>query len=229
MLLPKKPGTVPDVLNNSLPEIAVRIPDHPLTLALLQELDFPLAAPSANPFGYISPTTPDHVMKQLGGKIPYILDGGPCRRGIESTIVRFDGDEVVVLRQGAIPTETILQTVEKVRLHVQKSATVVAPGMLASHYAPRTKLILVDDAAKELTNLPTGNYGALLFDHSLNSLPAANQIVLSPTGDAEESAARLYAALHELDAQGFDLIVAERHPNTGVGAAINDRLTRAAH
>jgi L-threonylcarbamoyladenylate synthase len=230
LLLPKKPGSLPNLLNNNLPEIAVRVPDHPLTLALLNQLPFPLAAPSANPFGYISPTTPEHVLKQLGGKIPYILDGGPCKRGIESTIVRVTEEGITVLRPGAIPAEKIAEFTDEVHQHTpQPREKIVAPGMLDQHYAPRTPLTLLDTIPPDWVSSSTPNRGFLLFNSPLEGVPASKQIILSASGDLREAAENLYAALHALDTMGLDEIVAEKMPPHGLGVAINDRLLRASH
>jgi L-threonylcarbamoyladenylate synthase len=141
LLLPKK-QIIPDLVTSGLDTVAVRIPKHPLLLELLAELSFPLAAPSANPFGYISPTNAEHVNQQLGDKIPYILDGGECEVGIESTIIGFEADDTVVYRLGGLAVEDIEKLVGPVMLMPHSTSDPKAPGMLKSHYAPRKPLYL---------------------------------------------------------------------------------------
>jgi L-threonylcarbamoyladenylate synthase len=139
LLLPKK-QIIPDLVTSGLDTVAVRIPKHPQLLELLAELSFPLAAPSANPFGYISPTNAEHVNQQLGDKIPYILDGGECEVGIESTIIGFEADDTVVYRLGGLAVEDIEKLVGPVMLMPHSTSDPKAPGMLKSHYAPRKPL-----------------------------------------------------------------------------------------
>ena len=226
LLLPKR-SIVPDLVTAGLPRVAVRVPSHPLTRQLLERLDFPLAAPSANPFGYISPTRPRHVLDQLGGKIPYILDGGPCTVGVESTIVAEEEGEVVVLRKGGLPIEAIEAIVGPVVVRPHSSSRPAAPGMLKSHYAPRAPLQLAGDRA-ELDGLRGEAVGALVFREWLPELPREHQRRLSAEGDPEEAARHLFASLRELDQLGLQAIWAELLPEIGLGRAINDRLRRAA-
>jgi L-threonylcarbamoyladenylate synthase len=226
LLLPKRP-IVPDLVTAGSPLVAIRVPAHPLTQELLAQLDFPLAAPSANPFGYISPTTPQHVAHQLGDKIPYILDGGPTAVGVESTIVSFAETEPEVLRKGGLAVEEIeavLGTPVRVRAH--SSSNPQAPGMLKSHYAPRVPFRVGD--LKELAREHAGQrFGVLAFLRALPQVPADRQRILSPTGDLAEAARNLFAAMRDLDEQDLDLIIAEWLPERGLGRAINDRLRRA--
>ena len=141
VLLPRK-ASVPDLVTSGLDRVAVRVPNHPLTLALLAQLDFPLAAPSANPFGYISPTQAAHVAAQLGLQIPYILDGGACAVGLESTIVGMEGEQVVIYRLGGLELSEIESLVGQVTVQAPSTSTPSAPGQLASHYAPRKPIFL---------------------------------------------------------------------------------------
>jgi len=208
--------------------VAVRVPDHPLTLALLKELPFPLVAPSANPYGYISPTTAEHVERQLGDRIPYILDGGACKKGIESTIIGFNGETPVLYRAGSLPIEAIEAVVGQVEHHKPGQTDVVTAGMSASHYAPRTPLYLTHAAATLRLSMPEGRYGLLSFRQQYDVKGWARQIVLSPSGNLEEAGSHLYEALHLLDESGLDAIIAEFVPNKGLGEALNDRLRRAA-
>ncbi len=143
-LIFKKKAIIPDIVTSGLETVAVRIPNHPLTLELLRSIDFPLAAPSANPFGYISPTSAEHVNEQLGEKIKYVLDGGDCHVGIESTIIDFDDDEINVLRLGGCKIEDLKKIVGKINLRPITSSNPVAPGMMNSHYSPLTPIIIGD-------------------------------------------------------------------------------------
>jgi L-threonylcarbamoyladenylate synthase len=225
LLLPKKPS-IPDLVTSGLDTVAVRIPDHPLTLELLRRLDFPLAAPSANPFGYISPTNAAHVDQQLGDKIPYILDGGECGIGLESTIVGFVEGLPVIYRLGGLAIEDIEQVVGKVRSMPHSSSNPQAPGMLKSHYAPKKPFFL-----KRREGFPADlsrPVGYLLFDQYLDGMDRENQRILSKSGDLKEAAHNLFAYLRDLDGQPFTEIWAEQVPDIGLGRAINDRLKRAA-
>lgn len=225
LLLPKN-NNVPDIVTAGLPDVAIRIPGHALTLGLLQELNFPLAAPSANPFGYISPTTATHVHQMLGGKIKYILDGGACNAGIESTIVGFRNDEVLLFREGAIPVSLIEKLVGPVkRIHTAKPS---APGMLASHYQPHTPLYLVDDVEAAFSEEPALRTGIITYNELAKGLPSADQVLLCTNNDFATAARKLYAAMHTMDARGYDRILVRRFPDTGIGVAMNDRLERAA-
>ncbi|HMR42430.1 MAG TPA: L-threonylcarbamoyladenylate synthase, partial [Saprospiraceae bacterium] len=141
LLLPKN-ERIPDLVTAGSELVAIRVPNHPLTLQLLALLEFPLAAPSANPFGYISPTTAQHVADQLGEKIPYILDGGPCRVGVESTIVGFVDEKITVFRKGGVAIEYLEKVVGTMSVQAHSSSNPLAPGMLKSHYAPRTPVVV---------------------------------------------------------------------------------------
>lgn len=223
-LLLKKNETIPDLVTSGLDTVAIRIPSHPLALELLQVLDFPLAAPSANPFGYISPTTAQHVYDQLQGKIPYILNGGATSVGVESTIVGFEGGEVIVYRLGGIAVENIENVVgKKVRLEINSSSNPVAPGSLKSHYAPRKELVI-----SESVNQLISNAGVIAFDKYIEGIERKNQILLSEKGDLEEAAKNLFAAMRKLDDSDVKVIVAVKFPDEGLGRAINDRLNRAS-
>ena len=227
LLLPKS-DLVPDLTTSGSSLVAVRSPRHPMAQELLAKLDFPLAAPSANPFGYISPTTAEHVARQLGDKLPYILDGGPCEVGIESTIVGWDDDKTPVLyRKGGIPVEEIERITGPLRVMPHSTSNPSAPGMLKSHYAPRVPLIL-GPIRESLDQHPGKRIGVLAFQTHFPEIPDELQIALSPTGDLKEAARRLFSALRHLDALGIELILAESLPETGLGTAINDRLRRAA-
>lgn len=224
-LLLSKRDVIPDLVTSGLPAVAVRVPNHPLTLALLRSLDFPLAAPSANPFGYISPTTAGHVADQLGDRVPYILDGGPAQVGLESTIVGFENGQPTVFRLGGLALESLERLIGPVAVRTHSTSNPKAPGMLSSHYAPRKPLALLQPGE---TPQPTEGAGALVFREPFGGIPTGRQRVLSPTGDLAEAAKNLFAHLRALDALDLDVIYAEPLPNHGLGPAMNDRLRRAA-
>lgn len=225
MLFPKQ-DHVPDILTSGLDTMAIRMPHHPTARALLEEIDFPLAAPSANPFGYVSPTTAQHVEDQLGSYIPYILDGGPSHIGVESTIVGFEGELTVVYRLGGLMLEDLKKVVTSVKFNVQEGSAPQAPGMLKSHYAPTKKLIIGNIKAL-VDEYSAQDIGILSFQQDYG-LPAGRQIILSANGDLTEAARNLFAAMRKMDAWDIDVILTERFPTMGLGAAINDRLKRAA-
>lgn len=226
ILLDKK-SIIPDLATSGLDRVAIRIPNHPLTLALLAELPFPLAAPSANPFGYISPTTALHVNDQLGNKIPYILDGGPCTIGIESTIVGFEEGVPVIYRLGGMSSEQIQSIIGPVNVKSHSTSNPSAPGMLKSHYAPK-KPIVIGNIDRLISRFKEENFAILSFNKTFREIPEGKQINLSVSGSLEEAARNLFSALRILDKMQVDLILTELLPDTGLGRAINDRLNRAA-
>ncbi len=212
---------IPDLVTSGLPRVAIRIPAHPLVQQLLQRLPFPLAAPSANPFGYISPTEALHVHAQLGGKIPYILDGGPCGIGLESTIIGEEEGRLVIYRAGGLAIEELERLCGPLERRLGSSAP-HAPGMLQSHYAPKKKLLL-GNLEKLCMEYPEAS--VLSFQISL---PDRKNLVLSPQGDMKEAARNLFAYLRQLDISPEPLIISELVPEYGLGPAINDRLLRAS-
>lgn len=224
LLLPKN-NIIPDLVTSGLERVAIRIPNHPLALRLLRELSFPLAAPSANPFGYISPTTAQHVFDQLQGKIPYILDGGATSVGVESTIIGYEDNSPVVYRLGGLAIEQIEAVAGKVRVQLNESSNPQSPGMLKSHYAPRKRLHIIEQPVYHSSHTHTG---AIAFDAYVDGIPTDNQILLSPGSDLNEAAKNLFAAMRILDASDVEEIVAVKFPDTGLGRAINDRLKRAS-
>lgn len=225
LILPKT-DAIPDLVTSGLPTVGIRVPDHPLTRQLLRLADLPVAAPSANPFGRLSPTTAEHVRQQLGDRVDVILDGGPCRVGVESTILQVCNDEAILLRPGGIPIEQIESLIGSVgRPDPAKAATPAAPGMLDSHYAPRTRLKIIEHLPSSHDRVRTG----LLTLTGSDTTGFATVEVLSLRGDLVEAAANFFQALHRLDQAGLDLIVAQAFPDQGLGRALNDRLRRAAH
>jgi L-threonylcarbamoyladenylate synthase len=224
LLLPKK-EIIPDIVTSGLTYVAVRIPNHPLTLRLLQQLDFPLAAPSANPFGYVSPTTADHVFRQLGHRVDYILDGGACSVGIESTIIGWENEEVVVYRYGGLPLEVIQSIHKNVRTAVSNSSNPRAPGQLKSHYAP-LKPLYVGNLEKLLAEHGDKKLGIISFYKNVDGVKT---IPLSLAMDLKEAAFQLFAAIRKLDEdEDVEIILAEIFPDEFFGRAINDRLQRAS-
>ena len=225
-LVLKKSKTIPDIITAGKDTVAVRVPNHPITLALLKKLPFPLAAPSANPFGSISPTKPAHVENYFRNSIKMVLDGGSCANGIESTIIGFENEEPVIYRLGALPLEEIEAVVGTISIKNKKEEKPDAPGMLARHYAPKTSTFLVDDVAAEIEKNTGKKMGVLVFKSSLNN-ENITEIILSKNGSLQEAASKLYSAMHDLDSKNLDLIIAERFSEFGLGKSINDRLQRA--
>jgi L-threonylcarbamoyladenylate synthase len=214
-------------VTSGLPQVAVRVPDHALTLELLGSCKVPLAAPSANPFGYVSPTQPSHVNKQLGDKIAYILDGGACKVGIESTIVGVEEGDLCVYRLGGLEIEKIEKEVGKVTLRINNSSNPKAPGQLKSHYAPK-KPVLLGNAEKLISQQAGKKIGLLCFGEQKISGKDIIAFNLSPSCSLSEAAINLFRYLREADESDIDVLIAEELPENGLGKAINDRLKRAA-
>ncbi|AWV98422.1 L-threonylcarbamoyladenylate synthase [Arcticibacterium luteifluviistationis] len=227
VLLPKK-AIISDLVTSGLERVAVRIPNHPLSLELLRSIDFPLAAPSANPFGYISPTSAQHVENQLGEKLKYILDGGECQVGLESTIIGFENDKLTVYRKGGLSIESIEKVVGKVNLKEHSSSNPAAPGMLKSHYAPKKKVIFIRDFDAHPFDYNPDKVGFLGFCEALPFLKTEQQFLLSPNKDLNEAARNLFKGLRFLDQLDIETVIIELVPEVGLGMAINDRLKRAA-
>ena len=229
IVLPKR-RIVPDLVTAGLDSVAVRLSAHPMFAEIVAELDEPLAAPSANRFGRVSPTTAQHVLDELDGRIPLIIDGGPTEHGIESTIVAVQDGKIAILRRGPVTHEELSEFAEVIS--TTETRRISAPGQLRSHYAPATPLRLIDNA-EDFFPRKDQRVGLLAWES--NGGPAAIRKRfaavrnLSKRQDLREAAARLFRYLRELDALGLDLIVAERVPVDGLGAAIFDRLARASH
>lgn len=226
-LVLKKQAHIPDLVTAGKDTVAVRVPQHLMALALLEQLDFPLVAPSANPFGSISPTSAQHVWNYFQDKLPVILDGGNCANGVESTIIGFQGDEAVLYRHGSVSVEEIEQVIGKIETITHNETTPDAPGMLSKHYAPKTPAVLTDNIAAEIAKNAGKKIGVLVFRNILEGKEVVHCETLSPKGDVKEAAKNLYAALHRLDAMDLDIIIAERLPDNGLGITLNDRLSRA--
>jgi len=223
-----KKDNVPDIVTSGLQTVAVRMPRHEMALKLIKLSGTPIVGPSANSFGYLSPTTAEHVREQLGDQIDFILNGGPCEVGVESTIISFVEEKPKLLRPGGIPLEEIESILGKVEIDVYNHKNPSAPGMLPKHYAPRTP-ILLEWSEKSIRKYRDKKIGLLAFKDP-GPLGSINPIeVLSKSGDLREAAANLFTAIRRLDQLGLDLILAEPLPEVGLGRAIMDRLRRASH
>jgi len=229
IVLPKR-KIVPDIVTAGLDSVAVRLSAHPVFAEIVGELGEPLAAPSANRFGRISPTTAQHVLDELDGRIPLIVDSGPTEHGIESTIVAVQDGKIAILRRGPITHEQLSDFAEVVS--VTGTRRISAPGQLPSHYAPTTPLRLIDNV-EDFFPQKDQRVGLLAWESNGGSAAIRERFAavrnLSKRQDLREAAAKLFRYLRELDALGLDLIVAERVPIDGLGAAILDRLARASH
>lgn len=222
-----KEDHIPDIVTAGLPTVALRMPNHPVALSLIKEAGCPIAAPSANPFGYLSPTTAEHVKEQLGNQVDFILDGGPCEVGVESTIISLAEDSPKLLRLGGITMEEIESMIGKVEIQSMNKERPSAPGMLPRHYAPRTPMIL-NWNNKTLDLFKNKSIGLLAFQKPINHLKFNAIEILSKKGDLREAAANLFSALRRLDRLNLDLILVEPVPEIGLGRAIMDRLRRAS-
>jgi len=228
LVLPKQ-RAIPDLVTAGLDTVAVRMPNHPVAQTLIREAGTPIAAPSANLFGYVSPTTAQHVADGLGRTIDLIFDGGPCPVGVESTIVSLVGPEPELLRPGSITLEQLSAVIGPLR----RSSSVVdqptAPGQLARHYATQTPVTILSSLKARPTLHKNERAGLLSFSQasSMDERFAAIE-VLSAIGDLREAARNLFAALRRLDAQSLDRIYVEPCPEEGLGMAIMDRLRRCA-
>lgn len=234
MILPKR-DEVPDIVTSGLDTVAVRFPVHPVARKIIEYSGTAVAAPSANPFGYISPTTATHVARTLGDRVDFIVDGGACEVGVESTVIDMSRDQPALLRPGGMPVERIRDIIGEVLMPKKKGGPVSSPGQLASHYAPNTGLFLFDylSLPEALETMPAGRCAALVLDESrARALEATGKFetifTLSRDGDIREAASRLFALLHLMDGERFSAIYAERVPDMGLGRAINDRLYRAS-
>lgn len=225
-LVLKKNAIVPEIVTSGLDTVGVRLPDHALARDLIRQAGVPVAAPSANLFGHVSPTRAEHVADQLGDRIDIILDGGPCRVGLESTVLDLSGNEPILRRHGGATLESIESVIGPIQIgaSITAGAAAPAPGMLERHYSPRTPLRLW----KTNEPVPPGKVGLLTWRHTAADSRFDRIIDLSPTGDLVEAAARLFESMRELDSARLDLILATTFPEQGLGRAINDRLRRAA-
>lgn len=224
IILPKK-DCIPDLCTSALPSVAVRFPSHPIAQAIIKESGLPLAAPSANLFKHVSPTTAEHVAAQLADRIAGIVDGGPCSVGVESSIISLVG-EPTVMRPGAITPEMFKAILGEVKIKESTSKPgqpMLAPGQCDTHYRPQVPLYYGEVPAGY--TLPEHTV-RIAFGTQTGPIPAT--VNLSATGDMVEATSKLYAFMHDLDDPKFNLILVDPIPNTGVGMALNDRLKRAS-
>lgn len=213
--VPPKTPAIPDIVTAGLPTVGIRMPNHPIALELIQKAGVPIAAPSANRFGELSPTTAEHVREAFGDQVD-VLDGGPCRVGLESTVVAIENGVLKLLRPGML---SLAQDLELERPPAASTTGDPSPGMQPRHYSPRTPLLLVDGPK----SVP-GRTGAYLWRKKAGLVCHSVHMPSAP----EEYAARLYAVLHELDGENLPWIAVEQPPDTPAWAAIRDRLRRAA-
>ena len=224
-ILLRKSELVPNEITANQELVAVRVPKHPLLSAILNELDFPLAAPSANLYGMVSPTKAEHVMQDLNGKIPYILDGGSCENGLESTIIGLHEKKVVVYRLGSISLEDLTAELSYTpELKNTSEKQVITSGMVEHHYAPKTPFFFFD---KTINDYSEKNNGFIFFKDQYPTIDDSNKIILSESGDLNEAAANLYDAIIEMDKREFTALFIERLPDFGLGKTMNDRLNRS--
>jgi L-threonylcarbamoyladenylate synthase len=209
----KKLDRIPDVVTAGSDRMAIRIPNHPLTIELLNQLDFPLVAPSANPYTRISPTNAQQVDQYFGDQIPVVLDGGACEKGLESTIAGWEDGQVIVYRLGSLSIEQLESVVGTVCIRNQGEKVLLAPGMTKKHYSPSTPFLIVENVIDYQAQHPEQHIGIFL---------AGNE-------DPDEIAPGFYARLQEMDKMGFDVLIASRLSDQGLGRTINDRLKRAGH
>ncbi|MDR3144089.1 MAG: threonylcarbamoyl-AMP synthase [Puniceicoccales bacterium] len=235
----KKKEIIPDIVTAGFDTVAIRCPRHEIFRNVLEQVDFPLAAPSANPFGYVSPTGADQVVRTLGDRIKIILDGGRCSVGLESTILDLSRDRPKILRPGPVTAEEISEIIgENVIDYAAHglSENPNVPGQLKQHYCTETKLVLFDGKDGKFDQNFSGEV-AVIFAKKPDSvavisqkmrIPERNIFWLSEVGDMRTVAKNLFATLQKLDAVGYDAIMCELPPRSGIGVAIHDRLTRAA-
>ncbi len=223
LILPKT-DKISDLITSGLDSAAFRVPNHPLTNELLKQINFPLVAPSANPFTYVSPTTAQHVADQLGDKVDYILDGGLCTIGLESTIVSFTKETPKILRLGGVSAEDIEQVIGSIAIQTHSSSAPEAPGMLTSHYSPGKPLLIGGIEQLAAINKKK-KIGVISFK---KAFPSYINSVLAPSGNLSEAAQNLFKSLRWMANQPVDIILTEFVPNHGLGRAINDRLKRAS-
>ena len=225
VILPRK-KIIPDLITSGLPTMAVRMPDHPIALELIRHSTGAIAAPSANPFGFLSPTTAEHVEASLGDKIDMILDGGSCRVGVESTVLDLTKEVPLVLRPGGLAIEDIRKYLGEVEVFNRTTTSPTAPGQLEMHYSPRKALHIVEQAEDVMIREKAG---ILLFKSGPDTSGFSSVETLSPDGDPVEAAANLFLALHRLDAdKKTEVLYAEKVPTYGLGRAVMDRIYKAS-
>ena len=226
LIVPKR-DIVPSLVCSGLPTMAVRMPDHPIALSLIRQSSGAVAAPSANSFGYLSPTEAVHVEEDLGSRIDMVLEGGPCRVGVESTVLDLTRESPIILRPGGLTRQEIEAVLGPVEQFNRTTTSPTAPGQLEMHYSPRTVLHIVD----HLSQVPVASRiraAALIYSDASRGDGFAASELLTPSGSPVEAASRLFSALHALDQKSLDCIYAERIPEEGIGRAVMDRIYKAS-
>jgi L-threonylcarbamoyladenylate synthase len=229
LVLPKQ-DNVPDIVTAGLSSVAVRCPVHPIANELIRLAGVPIAAPSANRFGMVSPTTADHVIEQFGEGLA-VVDGGPCPIGVESTVISFvDSDDGMprLLRHGGVTQEQIESVTGPIQSVIHKESRPTSPGQLSKHYSPRTPLVIAEETSLDSYLEGNSRVGLLSLSKQVTHKQFAAVENLSVTGCLREAATNLFAAMRRLDQLGLDLIVAQPIPEVDLGRAIMDRLRRAA-
>jgi L-threonylcarbamoyladenylate synthase len=226
LVLPKS-KTVPDIVTAGNSTVAVRMPRHPIAKALIEASKTPIAAPSANQFGYLSPTTAEHVEKQLGAKVNIILDGGKSDVGVESTIVEITKDEILLLRHGGISVEQLQEVCTSVKEKEIDPDKPNAPGQLLHHYAPKIPVKFINEVTQK--EIEGKRLGGLFLEKNKTEFNFDKIKFLSLRGDLREAAANLFLHLHSLENSKIDLILVEPIKQEGLGIAIMDRLTKATN
>ncbi|MDR0785423.1 MAG: threonylcarbamoyl-AMP synthase [Treponema sp.] len=232
IVLPKRPE-VPDLATSGLNTVAVRLPSHPVARKLIAYSTGAIAAPSANPFGYLSPTRAEHVEELLGDEIDFIVDAGPADIGVESTVLDLTQEPVRLLRPGGTPRERIEELIGKVgktETETEEADALRSPGMLKSHYAPKTPLVLLtrDEMLRQSASGKEADVYLFFDEETREESGVVDGFALSKSGDCAEAAANLFDVLHRIDRLSAGFIYAQRAPKSGLGAAINDRLSRAS-
>ncbi len=224
-ILCKKKSSIDNLVTAGSDFVAIRVPNHSLTLSLLDKLSFPLVAPSANPFGYVSPTSARHVFDSLNGKVDYILNGGSCKIGLESTIISYHNSEIIIHRLGGISALGIAALIDlPIRINIQNNSNPAAPGMLDKHYSPKVLLRIISPKNKEIVD----ENSALICFGSQRYSKHKYILNLSKTDNLDEAAQNIFSFLRKLDTLSINCAYAYLVPEYGLGAAINDRLKRAA-
>ncbi len=226
-ILLEKKNIIPDITTSRLKRVGFRIPDNKLTLNILEKIDFPVAAPSANPFGYISPTLPKHILNMFKNNISYVLDDGGCDVGIESTIVGFENKKTLVYRVGGITIEKLEKVIGEVEIFKKSIKLPKSSGMLKNHYSPKKDLI-VGEIKSLIKKYINKKIGVLSFNKYYEDVNLKNQIILSKNHNLEQASRNLYKSLHLLDNMNVDLILTSLLPNHGIGKSINDRIIKAS-
>ncbi len=226
LVLPKNKN-VPEIVSAGNPTVGVRIPANDIALDFISLTGTAIAAPSANMFGMLSPTNARHVAEQLGERIDFIVDGGDCNVGVESTIIEFDGENFFLLRYGGLPIERIEKVLKRKIPFKSDAIKPNSPGQLKSHYAPSIPVAFVDEV--DLSRVKNNSTGIILFDGRRNFGKFKRTLILSGNSNFEEASANLFKFLHQLENENLELILVEKVPEEGLGRAIMDRLIKATN